>query len=193
MKKRFFMMAIATLTVCVMSACGSKDGGKEYTEPVVDTADDSDEAAPKTEEGVIAMMRAAYEDANLIYAPQEDGMEANIDLFGMYCSKEFNSVIEQVREIEAKKDNENDCFFADWNALWHFWDDGVVTPKDFDVSIDGDTADVTFELTHGKDSATQAVALVYEDGQWRVNDWLQRGMDGLSMVEQMKEYIKNNQ
>jgi hypothetical protein len=34
------------------------------------------------------------------------------------------------------------------------------------------------------------VALVYEDGQWRVNDWEHLGMDAVSMVEKMKEYIE---
>ena len=91
-----------------------------------------------------------------------------------------------------RRKSEDDYFFTDWNALWHFWDEGTVTPKDFDVQVEGDTADATFELVHGKETVTQSVSLVYEDGQWRVNDWLQRGMDAVSKVEQMKEYIEEN-
>ena len=200
MSRKTLLIAIAALSVCTMMACGSKDSSKDNenvgSSQVADAADemtDDEEDAPKTKEGVIAMLKEAYDDVNIIYGPRdEDDLEPNIDLFGMYCSKSFRELIDQVREIEAKKDSGDDYFFTDWNALWHFWDEGTVTPKDFDVQVEGDTADATFELVHGKETVTQSVSLVYEDGQWRVNDWLQRGMDAVSKVEQMKEYIEEN-
>lgn len=199
MKRKLFVMGIAAMSACVMMACGAKDSSKETgsTEQVEvasdeSEVDDGDEVASKTKEGVIAMLKEAYDDANIIYNPPEDDCEPNLDLFGMYCSKDFYELINKVREVEAKQTNEEDHFFSDWNAMWHFWDKGVVTPKDFDVTVDGDKAEATFELTRGNDSATQVVALVYEDNQWRVDDWLQRGMDGLSMREQIKEYLENN-
>ena len=197
MKRKLFLLAISALSMCMMAACSSKDSSKEkesaeQVEAANSEEDDGEKDAPKTKDGVIAMLKAAYEDVNIIYNPPEDDCEPNIDLFGMYGSKAFNELIGQVREIEAAKNSEDDLFFTDWSALWHFWDEGTVTPTDFDVDVDGDTAEATFELVHGKDSATQVVSLVYEDGQWRVDDWLQRGMDGLSKVEEMKEYIKEN-
>lgn len=185
------------MAVCMMVSCGSKDNSKAKEENATEQAEnaieaeaaDDEDAAPKTKEGVIAMLREAYDDVNIILAPPEDDCEPNIDLVACYCSRAFNDLVGKVREVDAAKDFE-DPFFEDWSRMWNFWDKGPVTPKDFDVDIDGDTAEATFELAYGKESATQVVALVYEDGQWRVNDWEQRGMDAVSMVEKMKEYIE---
>ena len=199
MKRKLYLFAIAAVSVCVMTACGSKDSSKDKekagTEKVAEgndegDEDDGEEAAPKTKEGVIAMVRSLYDDANTIYSPSEDGMEANIDLVGEYCSKKFNELVSQIREIDVEKGEPGLC--EDWNGLLSFYDEAPIEPKDFDVTIDGNTAMANFELVHGDESATHSFALVYEDGQWRIDDIEQRGIDGYSKVEQMTEYIEEN-
>ncbi len=200
MKRKLFLMTLAAVSVCVMVACGSKSGNTEKanaqqaeltTNENAGEEDSDENAAPKTKDGVIAMLNAAYKDVNIVIGPRgEDDCEPNIDLVGQYCSKEFNDLCEKIREIEVKKGGH--ALYEDWFDMWAFWDKGTVTPKDFDVTVDGNTADATFTLTHDNDSIICAVALVYEDGQWHVSDWLQRGKDALSHVERMKEYIEAN-
>lgn len=188
-------MAITAVSVFVVAACSSKNnssdnGAKADSTQVID-AEGDEEADPKTADGVIAMLRQLYDEVNIIYTPRgEDEEEPNIDLFGEFCSEEFNSLRSQVMEIDANLDI-MERFFVDWNQLFSFWDEAPVTPTDFDVDIDGDTATVTYELTHNGDSATHELELVYENGHWRVNDIVQRGIDALSKLGEMRTFIEN--
>ena len=200
MKRKLFVFAIAALSVCVMASCGKKDSSKENaekanTENVESEPEETDEedVAPKTEEGVIAMLQEAYADANLVSQPEDD-MEPNIDLFGEYCSKSFNEKLNRIREIDADKE---------WGAKYEllkdelgqfiYWEGSTVEMKDIDVTIDGDTANATYLLTNGEDELMTEVELVYEDGQWHINNWLQIGMMALDVQENMDEYIQENQ
>jgi len=190
-------MTIAAVSMCVMVACGSKSGSKNdesanQAEQAEEEVGYGEEDAPKTAEGVIAMLREAYEEVNIFTNPSDDDdCEPNIDLVAEFCSKEFNELRNKMREIDVKKGEPG--IVEDWNGFWSFWDEGTITPKDFDVNIDGDTGDATFTLTNGDESVIYSVSLIYEDGQWRVSDWTQRGIDGLSTVERLKEYIEENE
>ncbi len=198
MKRKLFLMAIAAVSVLVMVACGSKAGGNDNGQEVaVNGSDpeelDNEDVAPKTADGVIAMLRELYDEVNIIYTPRgDDEEEPQIDLFGEFCSDEFNEIRGQVLAIDAKLDD-MDKFFVDWNQLFSFWDEAPITPKDFDVDIDGDTATVCYELTHNDESATHVLELVYENGHWRVNDVLQRGIDALNKLDEMRSFIENRQ
>jgi hypothetical protein len=192
MRKNLFLMTIAAVSVCVMVACGSKSSSNKVEsasqpEPAKEEVGYGEEDAPKTAEGVIAMLKEAYEEVNILTNPSDDESEPNIDLVAEFCSKDFNELRDKMREAEV---NGKPGIVEDWNAMWTFWDEGTITPEDFDVSVDGDTAEATFNLTNGDDNVTYCVSLVYEDGQWRVSDWTQRGMDGLSLVERMTEYLE---
>jgi len=197
MRKKLFLMTIAAVSMCVMVACGSKSGSKNdesanQAEQAEEEVGYGEEDAPKTAEGVIAMLREAYEEVNIFTNPSDDDdCEPNIDLVAEFCSKEFNELRNKMREIDVKKGEPG--IVEDWNGFWSFWDEGTITPKDFDVNIDGDTGDATFTLTNGDESVIYSVSLIYEDGQWRVSDWTQRGIDGLSTVERLKEYIEENE
>ena len=191
------MIGIAAMSVCVMMSCGSKDANKEKesTEQVAESEDideDYEEAdAPKTEEGVIAMLQEAYSDANLVSHPEDD-MEPNLDLYGMYCSKEFNEKIDQIRSIEVETGEKFDQY-PDPVGMFIFWEGQTVTLKDIDVDIDGDTATATYNVSNGEEELITVVQLVYEDGQWRIDEWSQIGMLTLNMKETMDEFIEAHQ
>lgn len=199
MKRKLFVFAIAAMSACAMVSCGSKSGSSENVQKASaekveseNIPEESDEdVAPKTEEGVIAMLKEAYQDASLIANPEDD-MEPNLDLFGMYCTADFNELINQIRAIDAQKED-GSGFFLDDYALWNYWGPGnTVTPKDIDVTIDGDTAEATYQLSNGTEEQTTTVSLAYVDGKWLISDWQQIGMNGVSMVEAMSEYIEEN-
>ena len=190
-------MTIAAVSACVMVACGAKSGSNndesaDLTEQDEEEVGYGEEDAPKTAEGVIAMLREAYDEVNLFTNPSDDDdCEPNIDLVAEFCSREFNDLRDRMREIDVNRGEPG--IVEDWNGFWSFWDEGIITPKDFDVDVDGDTADATFTLTNGEESVIYSVSLIYEDGQWRVSDWTQRGMDGLSTVDRMRDYIEENE
>ena len=99
----------------------------------------------------------------------------------------------QIREIDADKE---------WGAKYEllkdelgqfiYWEGSTVEMKDIDVTIDGDTANATYLLTNGEDELMTEVELVYEDGQWHINNWLQIGMMALDVQDNMDEYIQEN-
>lgn len=191
------MLGIAAMSVFVMMSCGSKDGSKENkteegTEQVAENEDDeyADEDASKTEEGVIAMLEEAYSDANIISQP-EDEMEPNIDLFALYCSKEINEKMEQIREIEVSTGEKFDAI-PDELGMFIYWEGATVTLNDMDVDIDGDTATATYNVSNGSDELITVVDLVYEDGQWRIDNWQQIGMLALDVKERMDEFIEEH-
>ena len=191
------MLGIAAMSVFVMMSCGSKDGSKENkteegTEQVAENEDDeyADEDAPKTEEGVIAMLEEAYSDANIISQP-EDEMEPNIDLFALYCSKEINEKMEQIREIEVSTGEKFDAI-PDELGMFIYWEGATVTLNDMDVDVDGDTATATYNVSNGSDELITVVDLIYEDGQWHIDNWQQIGMLALDVKERMDEFIEEH-
>ena len=151
--------------------------------------DDEDAPAPKTEEGVIALLQEAYEDANLISQPDEDDCEPNLDLFGMYCSKEFNEKMEEIRRIEVSSGDEFDRI-TDEAGMFVYWEGQKSSPKDFDVEIEGNRAYATYNVSNGDDELITVIQLVYEDGQWRIDDWEQIGMLVINLREAMDEFIE---
>lgn len=208
MKKKWFLFAIAALTVCVMASCGNK-GSKDKsesndTEQVENDDDplteeevtDGVTTAPEedwTEEAVANMLRMAYDDVNVIYGPRVDDMEPNLDLYAMYCTRDFNEMVNEIRAIDAQKDDIADCFFAEEDLIWNYWGEGVVEPKNIQVTLlTGNMAEATFQLTHGQEWLQTKVALCYENGQWRIADWLQVGDDESSKRERMEVYLQVN-
>lgn len=195
MKRTFIVFGIAAMSVFVMISCGSKDASKdkESTEQVAEGNEEAteeaeeDEAAPKTEEGVIAMLEEAYADANLISQPEDD-MEVNLDLYGMYCSKDFNDKVEKVRSIEAST-GEKFTAFEDALGMFVYWDGSTVTMKDASAWVDGDTAGASYVLTNGDEEMETVVNLVYEDGQWRIDNWEQIGKFGIDPKGTMEDFI----
>ena len=204
MKRKLFLCAIAMVSMCVMVACGSKDASKDKandkaaTEQVAEETEsdefEGDATAVKTEEGVVALVNAIYDDINIIYGPRdEDDCEPNIDIVGQYCSKEFRELTDKIREIDVNKaEGEGFDLNGDWAALWAFFDLPFEV-QDIDVSIDGDEGSVSLFLKKGGEKVEMDYSVVYEDGQWRFSDCDRIGMLTGSWIDRMNEYIEANQ
>ena len=214
MKRKLYMIAIAAVSMGVMVACGPKGDSKENdkktnaTEEVTEEAEpeeaEPEEAEPeesyiekatlKTEEGVVALIYAIYEDINTIYGPRdEDECEPNVGLVGQYLSKEFRELTDKIREIDANKpEGEGFDMNSDWSGLWYFWDPPFEV-QNIDVSIDGDYGYVNYSLVKGGEAVDMSYTVVYEDGQWRISDCYGIGMMTGSWIDRMNEYIEANQ
>jgi len=191
-----------------MASCDNKKTNKNWADEedeedieLVDEDDeeDSEEAsddipvAPEelwTEEAVADMLRRAYADVNIVFGPREDGLEPNIDLDGMYCTRHWNEVLRQVRaasyrQTSAGKQGYNESFH------WNYWMEGKVSPENIKVTLlTGNMAEATFQLTHGEEWLYTHVALDFEDGQWRISDWLEIGDTPNSLLQEMEHYVE---
>ena len=214
MKRKLYMIAIAAVSMGVMVACSPKGDSKENdkktnaTEEVTEEADseeaDSEEAESeesyiekatlKTEEGVVALIYAIYEDINTIYGPSdEDECEPNVGLVGQYLSKEFRELTDKIREIDANKaEGEGFDMNGDWSGLWYFWDPPFEV-QNIEASIEGDYGYVNYSLVQGGEGVDMSYTVVYEDGQWRISDCYCIGMMTGSWIDRMNEYIEANQ
>lgn len=209
-----FLYAIVALSVCVMASCGKKSSKdkdeKDDTELVENEEEDDEElseadeevadgvdVAPDedwTEESVVKVIRQAYADVNVIFGPREEDLEPNIDLFAMYCTKDFNNLVNKVRAIDNEKDDNDDMFFTYPDLTWNYWGEGSVEPKDIKVDLlTGNMAEASFQLTHGQEWLQTKLSFFYEDGQWRIEDWLQVGDNEMSLVKRMTRYVEQNQ
>ena len=200
MKRKLFVIALAAVSVCVMMSCGSKDGSKEKAdaELVAEEVGENEEADAEAddnanaEEEIVAMINDIFDDSDIEYTTNEKGyQEAVIDLTTQFGSKKLCDLVEQVRKIDADKD-ETEQFIADWNWMLRCFDQGGV--EDISVAnVDGNKAKVEYWVCNSGMRELYTLALVKEDGQWRVDDVLIMGGQHGSKVKEMKEYIEANQ
>ena len=64
---------------------------------------------------------------------------------------------------------------------------------DIEVDVDGDTAKAKYWVSNSGMRELYELALVKEDGQWRVDDVLTMGGQKGSKAEEMTKYIEENQ
>lgn len=206
--KKIEMFAIAAVAVCVMASCDGKKSNKTWSQEedldeteLVEDDEEADEAeasneidvAPDelwTEEAVSDVLRRAYADVSTVFTPQEDGLEANIDLDGTYCTEQWNETLRKVRAASYRKTRNGKEGFNEI-IHWNYWMEGRVTPEDIHVTLlTGNMAEATFRLTHGEEWMHTRVSLWFENGQWRISDWLEVGDDSNSLLMEMEKYAE---
>jgi hypothetical protein len=209
MKRKLYVYAIALVAVCVMAGCGSKESkeGSKESKDTVQVAEagtteagateasyaEASETDSQADEEIVAMIKAVYDDVDIVYSTSGEGEpENNIDLMTKYGSKRFCDLVQQVRKIDAGK-AEGNRFVDDWDELLSYWGVGQCqVTDDFETTVDGNTAKAKYWLFYSGQYALYELALVKEDGKWRIDDMLQIGNDTGSKVEQMTKYIKEN-
>lgn len=185
------MMAIAAVSLCVMVSCGNKEN-KDKENNSQENTEQVKEVEASGEEAVVKMLQSAYEDFNTIFTPQEDDMEVNLDLYGMYCSEEFNEMINQVRAAEANLDDPEQHFFQESDlGMWSLWEDNNLTIDNIDVELDGETGYATYILHHGDETEKIGVTLVFENDEWRIDDFSETNDVQASMHALMDAYLQS--
>ena len=145
-----------------------------------------------TEEAVAAQIRKVYADVSVAFTPSEDGLENNIDLDGMYCTKYWNETLQQVRAINAGKPLDQQRFNND-EIRWTYGMGTPVIPKDIQVELNtGNMATATFNLACGEQWLHTVLALDWEDGAWRINNWEEVGDNNQSLLGEMLNYVEKN-
>ena len=200
-----FLAAIAATATLSLAACNNKPvaqgdatNGDTLTENATGIHQDSlladapTDIAPDdqwTEEAVAQQVRKIYAEVNKAFAPSEDGLESNIDLDALFCTQYWNETLNQVRAINAQKPYEEQSF-ANEEMRWTYGLGTPLTPKNIKVELlTGNMATAAFELSCGSQWMHTVLALDWEDGQWRINDWQEVGDSSQGLLESMQQYI----
>lgn len=177
------MIAIATVSMCVMAGCGSKDGSKEKAD-VEQVAEEDDSDAKKA---IVGLVNAVYDDINAVSASSS---KPNIDLIGKYCSKEFRELVSKICEIDRNKPADEG--FGMNNDLWSFYEPPFEVENN-EVDVDSNEGSVCYQLRKGGEKVDMIYSVVCEDGEWRFSDCERIGMMAGSWVDRMTDYIEENQ
>lgn len=204
MRKQLFT-TLAALAVLSMTACGNKTSNSNMEADTLSsaptdtfTADTSTamDVAPNdqwTEEAVATQIKKIYADVSLAFTPSKDGLENNIDLDGMYCTKYWNETLHQVRAVNAGKPLDQQSFNND-EMRWTYGLGTPLTPKNIKVELlTGNMATATFELACGEQWLHTVLGLDWEDNQWRINNWEEVGDNNQSLLSEMEKYVEENQ
>ena len=162
--------------------------------------DDSDlsangvEVAPDdqwSEEAVARQIKKIYAEVSKAYALSQDGLENNIDLDGMFCTKDFNDLQRQIRIINTKKTSGKR--FEREDIRWTYGLDVPVTPQNIKVElVTGNMAEATFELSSGEQWMHTKLTLDWEDNQWKIRSWNEVGDNSSDHITEMDKYVSAN-
>ena len=202
--KKIYLIVVIAIAFGMVTSCGSKQASEEKNvdNDLEEQVDDEDEAqetdnvttAPVEkwdEESVIMKLHLVYANVNTVLMLQEEGSEVNRDLGSQFCSKRWNEVLAQVRAKNNSLNDPDEMRFANERFFWNYWGEGQVQPKDIKVELlRGNKAEATFILAHGEEWMHTKLSLIYEDNQWRIDDWLEVGDSSQSLLGEMEEYIE---
>ena len=209
MKKLF--IGIAILGGIMLSACDGKKTDKDDNDSDSIAAEstqaaesisnanemlaDGVDVAPNeqwTEDAVAKQMRKIYTEVSKTYSSKADGMENNTDLYGMFCTNDFNELQRQIRVITGKT-KADDRRFENEEIRWTYGMDLPVTPQNIKVTLlTGNMAEATFELHSGEQWMYTKLGLDWENGQWKISSWKEVGDDNNDLFDEMYKYVEAN-
>ncbi|MBR1520938.1 MAG: hypothetical protein IJ635_06845 [Bacteroidaceae bacterium] len=145
-----------------------------------------------TEEAVEKQIKKVYAEVSKAFAPSKDGLENNIDLDAMFCTKYWNENLQEARAINARK-KADDRQFDNEQIRWTYGMDVPVQPINIKVELlTGNMATATFDLKSGEFWMHTILGLEWEGNQWRINDWEEVGDNSQSLLGEMIHYVEKN-
>ncbi len=140
-------------------------------------------------------VKAIY--ADVVKAYPEDLFELNdedrpdIDLDGLYCSEEWNRLVDRVVEIDDAHPDDIGFFDADYWIMGQDWQDLGIS--DVKAQVTDDSHAVVNLLLHNCGNKTPVIlTMVKEQGEWKIDDFAED--DGLSSWKiNMEAYIEESQ
>lgn len=151
--------------------------------------DDASPAERAAQEEVARRVEEIYRHVSRFYG----GDNTAADPDELFCSRAWNETYKAVLAIDDTKDDMEQMYFYD-DLHWTL---GVETPLEaryINVHIDSPTtAQASFTLAD--DMGTEmpvVVALVKEDGVWKINTWLSVSDPSYDMLREMRDYVRAN-
>jgi hypothetical protein len=140
-------------------------------------------------------VKAIY--ADVVKAYPDDLFELNeenrpdIDLDGLYCSEEWNRLVERVVEIDNAEPYDIGFFDADYWIMGQDWQNLGISNVKAQVT-DANHAVVNLLLHNCGNKTPVKLTMVKEQGEWKIDDFAED--DGLySWKTNMQEYIEDSQ
>lgn len=195
MKKLTFTamaMAVIALAACGNKTTGGNDNGE--TEDSVFMLDGPGSVYEPTVEEVsqyaLETVQRLYEAVGEAYSSEDWQTQSN-ELDKKFCSKDWNATVRAVIEKDNKNPDEMGFFDADYWVMGQDFDQKIHATDFFlEKILMDDTpweAAVTLKL-HNFSEIPVRVNLIYEGGEWRVDDLTDIRND-LDWKKSMKEYL----
>ena len=164
--KRFFIFSLTALLFSTFAFAGNNSQNVEAI--------------------IIAKVQTIYADVNKVYG---NNCDINLDL--LYTSKDWQETYSLVEELDNQKETAEEMFFIE-DMRWTNAMEPPLRVANVKVNfIDDITALVYFDLYEKNDDYTcECIRMVYEDGEWKVDDWLSPWSDW-DLLKSMKDYIEN--
>ena len=187
-------------TICILSGALmalSGCNGNKVSNPADAAAEDSifmldgpcsvyDTTKEKLGDEAYKKVEELYDAVHEAYSG-DDWMEASAKLDKTFCSKEWNATLEAVREKDSQHPDEIGFFDFDYWVMGQDFDAENLHASNFElmrINTEDEPHEATVKLTlHNFNDTEVRVYLVYEDGDWKVDD-----LNGLK--EDMKNYLK---
>ncbi len=180
---RYAKAVIFVCAVAVLAGCGHGGSGK--------AADSTAVVADSAAQGAAARLEAIYADVFGWYAKAEKDLSVAKkmpDFDAEYMSSAYNDVLRKVKDIDKKAEANGEIGFFDYDHWVMGQDYQGLKMVVVNVRPTGQgkcSADV--DITNCGTTQRIAVALVLENGQWMIDDFVR---DGQSEKSQMLEYVK---
>ncbi|MGX8682372.1 MAG: DUF3828 domain-containing protein [Bacteroidales bacterium] len=147
--------------------------------------------AQNTESQIVERVKAIYTEVAKAYPNHEELIEdlPDIDLDGLYCSEEWNNLVNQVGEIDGLSPEGIGFFDADYWIMGQDWQDVSVSDVKAQV-VDADHAEVHLVLHNCGSESPLKLLMVKEQGEWKIDDFMDESDDEqYSWKSGMKDYV----
>ena len=188
---------LTAVVACVMCGCTGKavKDNQPSTDSITGQVSDSSAVAARVQEIYGDVFKAYNLEDSLrnLDRPVEQGAEASRhDFSGKYCSREWNSLVRQIAEIDSLYHTGELGFWeADYWIMGQDWqnlsiDNVAVT------SLTDSTALVDLSLNNCHNVTLVRLAMVKEQEEWKIDDFIDVSSD-FDWKKGMKEYMKENE
>ena len=183
-------LGIATILGFMLAASSSQAVAWNFgfNKDKIEAAVEAESQKPETE--LKTHIQAIYADVRRNY-PAEPGSppKNEVDLDALYCSTDWNRMVESVLEKDRKDKVEFGFFDADYWVMGQDW--GALTPQNIQVTMQDDShAVVMFEMDKKGDSKKQVqLDMVYERGDWRIDNFRAPESGLVDWKGNMREYL----
>ena len=185
---------LTAVVACVMCGCTGKavKDNQPSTDSITGQVSDSSAVVARVQEIYGAVFKAYNLEDSLrnLDRPVEQGAEASRrDFSGNYCSREWNSLVRQIAEIDSLYHaGELGFWEADYWIMAQDWHQLSIDDVKV-LSVTPTTASVEFELRNLDTSKPVSLTLVNEDGVWKIDDFVDVSNDH-DWKQAMQEYVK---
>ena len=188
--RKYFFLLVAALALCGCQGQGAKTD-KVEGQTAVNQESDADAVAKRVQE----IYNVVFKEYNLedslrnLDQLESSGVYERKDEFNQsFCSREWNSLLRQINEIDSLYHGDELGFWdADYWIMGQDWHELSISDVEV-LTVTPTEASVQLQLHNFDTSTPVALRMVFEDGVWKIDDFLRVEHD-IDLKQSMQEYV----